>query len=370
LRVISQHQQLIRLDFEENHHGVDLEGMTTRVEALLGDTQALVLSDYGKGMLADTESIIRLGRNHNIPIIVDPKGDDFLKYRGATIITPNLAEFEAVVGPCASEDKLVEKGQQLLRELGVEALLITRGEHGMTLLRPDAVELHLPARAQEVFDVTGAGDTVVSVLAASLAAGESLPEATALANLAAGLVVGKLGTAAISGPELRRATLREQGTGRGVMTSGQLLVAIQDARVHGETIVFTNGCFDIIHAGHVGYLNEAKKLGDRLVVAVNDDDSVRKLKGAGRPINPIDRRMAVLAGLEAVDWVVAFSEDTPEPLLERYQPEVLVKGGDYSIDEVVGGNYVESYGGKVKVLEFLDNCSTSAIVEKIQDTGP
>jgi D-beta-D-heptose 7-phosphate kinase/D-beta-D-heptose 1-phosphate adenosyltransferase len=370
LRVISQHQQLIRLDFEENHDGLDLNGILDRVAALLDNIQALVLSDYGKGVLTNAEPFIKLGRDRNIPIIVDPKGADFGKYRGATIITPNLAEFEAVVGNCANEDALVEKGQQLLRELDVEALLITRGEHGMTLLRPDAAELHLPARAQEVFDVTGAGDTVVSVLAASLAAGEPLPEATALANLAAGLVVGKLGTAAISGPELRRATLREQGTGRGVMTSDQLLIAIQDARAHGETIVFTNGCFDIIHAGHVGYLTEAKKRGDRLVVAVNDDDSVRKLKGAGRPINPMERRMAVLAGLEAVDWVVAFSEDTPEPLLKRYQPEVLVKGGDYIIDEVVGGKYVESYGGKVEVLEFLDNCSTSAIVEKIQDSGP
>jgi len=369
LRVISQHQQLIRLDFEEAHSSVDLNGLQDKVEALLDNAQALVLSDYGKGALTDAEVLIESARRRKIPILVDPKGADFRKYRGATIITPNLGEFEAVVGSCPNEDTLVEKGQQLLKELNLEALLITRGEHGMTLLRPDAAELHLPARAQEVFDVTGAGDTVVSVLAAALAAGEPLPEATALANLAAGLVVGKLGTAAISGPELRRATLREQGTGRGVMTSDQLLIAIQDARAHQESIVFTNGCFDIIHAGHVGYLNEAKKLGDRLVVAVNDDHSVRKLKGAGRPINPLERRMAVLAGLEAVDWVVAFSEDTPESLLDRYQPEVLVKGGDYNIGEVVGGEFVNSYGGKVEVLEFLDNCSTSAIVEKIQDTS-
>ena len=369
LRVISQHQQLIRLDFEEFHDESDLQGMQAKVESLMGNVQALVLSDYGKGALTDAEALIALGREHKIPIIVDPKGTDFHKYRGATVVTPNLGEFEAVVGACANEDMLVEKGQQLLKELDLQALLITRGEHGMTLLRPDAAELHLPARAQEVFDVTGAGDTVVSVLAASLAAGESLPEATALANLAAGLVVGKLGTAAISGPELRRATLREQGTGRGVMTSDQLLIAIQDARAHGESIVFTNGCFDIIHAGHVGYLAKAKKLGDRLVVAVNDDESVRKLKGPGRPINPVERRMAVLAGLEAVDWVVSFSEDTPETLLSRIQPEVLVKGGDYDIEGVVGGDYVKSYGGRVEVLEFLDNCSTSAIVEKIQDSG-
>ncbi|MBL4821414.1 MAG: D-glycero-beta-D-manno-heptose 1-phosphate adenylyltransferase, partial [Gammaproteobacteria bacterium] len=210
---------------------------------------------------------------------------------------------------------------------------------------------------------------VVSVIGAALAAGDSLEESTALANLAAGLVVGKLGTAAISAPELRRATLREQGTGRGVMSSDQLLIAIEDARAHGEKIVFTNGCFDIIHAGHVGYLTQARKLGDRLIVAVNDDDSVHNLKGAGRPINPLERRMAVLAGLEAVDWVVSFPEDTPETLLEKLKPEILVKGGDYTVDEVVGAGYVSNYGGSVQVLEFLDNCSTSAIVEKLQENN-
>lgn len=369
LRVISQHQQLIRLDFEQPFLAQELDSLQGRVEKLIGDAQALVLSDYGKGALTNVAQIIALGRTKNIPIIVDPKGSDFEKYRGATLITPNLSEFETVVGHCHNEDTLVAKGKGLLQQLELQALLITRGENGMTLLRPDAPELHLPARAQEVFDVTGAGDTVVSVLAAALAAGDSLAESTALANLAAGLVVGKLGTAAISAPELRRATLREQGSGRGVMSSDQLLIAVQDARAHGESIVFTNGCFDIIHAGHVGYLTQARKLGDRLVVAINDDDSVHSLKGAGRPINPLERRMAVLAGLEAVDWVVSFSEDTPEPLLEKLQPEVVVKGGDYTVDEVVGAEYVNSYGGSVQVLEFLDDCSTSAIVEKLQENS-
>ena len=220
-----------------------------------------------------------------------------------------------------------------------------------------------------MFDVTGAGDTVISVLAAAMAAGDNIADATALANLAAGLVVGKLGTAAISGPELRRAILAEQDSGSGVMTSEQLIFAVQDAKAHGEKIVFTNGCFDIIHAGHVGYLAEAKEQGDRLIVAINDDDSVRRIKGSGRPINPVERRMAVLAGLEAVDWVVSFSEDTPEHLLQQLQPEVLVKGGDYTLDQVVGGEYVKSYGGEVKALEFLDDCSTSAIVEKMKEVG-
>jgi D-beta-D-heptose 7-phosphate kinase/D-beta-D-heptose 1-phosphate adenosyltransferase len=369
LRVISQHQQLIRLDFEQMFGGSELAGLVPKVESLLDGNQALILSDYGKGALDGISNLIELAHTRNIPIVVDPKGSDFEKYRGATIVTPNLNEFESAVGHCANEEELVRRGLALLAELELQALLITRGEHGMTLLRPDSAELHLPAQAQEVFDVTGAGDTVISVLAASLASGDSLAESTALANLAAGLVVGKLGTAAISGPELRRAMLEEQGSGRGIMSSDQLQIAVQDAREHGEKIVFTNGCFDIIHAGHVGYLSEAKQFGNRLIVAINEDLSVRRLKGAGRPINPLERRMAVLAGLEAVDWVVSFAEDTPENLLEVLRPEVLVKGGDYSLEQVVGGSFVQDYGGEVKVLEFLDDCSTSAMMEKMQEVG-
>ncbi len=369
LRVISQHQQLIRMDFEERFAGDITSAVQGKAKDLIDDTQALILSDYAKGVLDDITPLIELGKERGIPVVVDPKGTDFHKYSGATLMTPNLTEFEAVVGHCSNEDELVNKGLKLVSDLQLDAILITRGEHGMTLIRPDSPELHLPARAQEVFDVTGAGDTVISVLAAAMAAGESMADATALANLAAGLVVGKLGTAAISGPEMRRAIMQEVDSSRGAMTSEQLSIAVQDAREHGEKIVFTNGCFDIIHAGHVGYLSEAKKLGDRLIVAINDDASVARLKGPGRPINPVERRMAVLAGLEAVDWVVSFAEDTPEKLLESLRPEVLVKGGDYSLDQVVGGEFVRSYGGEVQALEFLDNCSTSEIVEKMKEVG-
>jgi len=368
LRVIGRQQQLIRLDFEERFGPGDIPDLPARVERLLPNADALLLSDYGKGVLDKAAELIALGAKRGIPVIVDPKGGDFAPYRGATLITPNLAEFEAIMGPSADERELVAKGERMIRELALEALLITRGEHGMTLIRPNAPELHLPARAQEVFDVTGAGDTVISVLSAALAAGEKLTDAVVLANLAAGLVVGKLGTAAISAPELRRALMAEQGSGRGVMSAGQLRIAVDDARDHGERIVFTNGCFDVIHAGHVGYLDEARKLGDRLVVAVNNDASVARLKGPGRPINPLDRRLRVLAGLSAVDWVVSFSEDTPENLLRDLRPDVLVKGGDYTLDEVVGGELVTSQGGEVQVLAFIDDCSTSAIVEKMRGT--
>ena len=367
LRVISQHQQLLRMDFEQTFDAADVAELPARFEALLSTAQVVVVSDYAKGALQDVQALIHAARAAGKPVIVDPKGTDFAKYRGATLITPNLLEFETVVGPCANEQELVDKGLALMSELALEAILITRGENGMTLLRPDSSELHLPARAQEVFDVTGAGDTVISVLAASLAAGVDYPEATALANLAASLAVGKLGTAAISGPELRRALRDADTAGRGAMSAEQLRIAVQDAKAHGERIVFTNGCFDIIHAGHVGYLAEARKLGDRLIVAINDDASVHRLKGEGRPINPVERRLAVLAGLEAVDWVVSFAEDTPENLLHSLNPDILVKGGDYAIDQVVGGEYVLSYGGEVKSLEFLDDCSTSAIVEKMRE---
>lgn len=367
LRVISRHQQLMRLDFEESFESIDLSPLVSLFEKQLPLAGTVVLSDYGKGALRDPQALIQLARQQGVPVLVDPKGRDFTKYRGATLITPNLAEFEAVVGPCRTERELVEKGQQLLRDLELDALLVTRSEHGMTLLRAGQAELHLPARAREVFDVTGAGDTVISVLAAALAAGSPLEQAVALANMAAGIVVGKLGTATVSGPELRRAVQREQGVERGVMSEEQLLVALQDARAQGEKIVFTNGCFDIIHAGHVGYLEQARKLGDRLVVAINSDASVTRLKGPGRPINPVERRMAVLAGLEAVDWVTYFEDDTPERLLELFKPDVLVKGGDYSVDQVVGWEIVQGYGGKVAVLDFLDNCSTTAIVNKIRE---
>ena len=366
LRVTSQHQQLLRVDFEEPFAAADVARLLEQAVAAMPASQVLILSDYGKGTLGQTQALIQAARNRAMPVVVDPKGHDFSKYRGATVITPNLSEFEAVAGPCHNEEELVSKGQALRESLELDALLITRGEHGMTLLQAARPALHLPAQAREVFDVTGAGDTVVSVLAAALAAGQSLDAGTALANLAAGLVVAKLGTAAISGPELRRAIQLQEGTGRGVMTAEQLATVVADARAQGERIVFTNGCFDIIHAGHVGYLEDARKQGDRLIVAINDDDSVKRLKGSGRPINPVERRMAVLAGLSAVDWVVSFPEDTPEALLQVLRPDVLVKGGDYSVDTVVGGEFVQSYGGDVRVLAFLDNCSTSAIVEKMK----
>lgn len=367
LRVMSQSQQLIRLDHEEPFSNLNSDIIENKANLLLDNVDAIILSDYNKGSLQNCKKLIAMAQAKGLPVLVDPKGKDYSRYHGATMMTPNLNEFEAVVGCCKSEEDLLKKGQQLLSELDLKALLITRSEHGMTLIQKEGKEVHLPAKAREVFDVTGAGDTVISVLAAALAAGNSFIDASTLANIAAGIVVGKLGTATVSMPELRREINREQGIKSTIVTPEQLKIAVEDARARNEKIVFTNGCFDIIHAGHVGYLEQARLQGNRLIVAINSDDSVKRLKGNGRPINTIDRRMAVLAGLEAVDWVVPFDDDTPENLLKQIQPDVLVKGGDYSLDEVIGAPIVQTYGGTVKVLAFLDSCSTTAILEKIQE---
>lgn len=366
LRVISRNQQLIRMDFEQGFSAVNNADLIGQFEQKLAEVSTVVLSDYKKGTLRDHQRLLQIAKAAGKKVVADPKGADFSIYRGAHLITPNLPEFEAVVGPCQDEKTLVQKGIELLKQLEIDALLVTRGEHGMTLIREGEAELHLPARAREVYDVTGAGDTVISVIAGCLAAGQSLPESVALGNLAAGIAVAKLGTAVVSAPELRRAVQVELGTERGVLTEQQLSIMIEDARQHGERIVFTNGCFDIIHAGHVEYLEQAKAEGDRLVVAVNDDESIRRLKGEGRPINPLDRRMSVLAGLGSVDWVVPFFDDTPERLLQVLKPDVLVKGGDYRVNEVVGAPIVAAYGGKVKVLGLVEDCSTTSMVDKIR----
>ncbi|MET0002549.1 MAG: bifunctional D-glycero-beta-D-manno-heptose-7-phosphate kinase/D-glycero-beta-D-manno-heptose 1-phosphate adenylyltransferase HldE [Candidatus Thiodiazotropha sp.] len=366
LRVISQHQQLIRLDFEQPLWECDLSELERLWLQQLPATELVILSDYAKGTLQQPQRLIDAANERRIPILVDPKGGDFSKYRGATLLTPNLKEFEAVVGRCRSDQELNDKGVELRQKLNLKALLITLSERGMLLIDEDAPPLHLPTRAREVFDVTGAGDTVIGVLGAGIAAGMPVQEAAGLANVAAGLMVAKLGAGSVSLGELKGA-LRRQGDFHTILSRDQLREATDEARYQGEKIVMTNGCFDILHEGHVSYLQQAKQLGDRLVVAVNDDDSVRRLKGEGRPINSIKQRMAVLAGLASVDWVVPFSEDTPESLICDIKPDLLVKGGDYRPQEIAGYDCVVKNGGEVKVLEYLEGVSTSRIVEAIRD---
>ncbi len=369
LRILSRHQQLIRLDFEDLFPDWDARTLLADFRDMLGGVGAVVLSDYAKGALRGVAELIAAAGERGIPVVVDPKGVDFERYRGATLLTPNQAEFEAVAGHCASEAELVAKGEILRDRLALRALLVTRSERGMTLLEHGRPPLHLPTRAREVYDVTGAGDTVVGMLGAALAAGVGMAEAVALANLAAGVVVGKLGTATVSRVELQQELDRHAALQRGVVAEAELLQLVRRARAAGERIVMTNGCFDILHPGHVDYLERARALGDRLVVAVNDDASVRRLKGAKRPINPLAVRMRMLSALGAVDWVVPFSEDTPERLICGLGPDVLVKGGDYRPDEIAGAGCVRAAGGEVKVLEFLPGHSTSEIIEKIHQRG-
>lgn len=364
LRVLSRHQQLIRLDFEESFGSFQGAPLLPLFKPELKDTDIVILSDYGKGSLAAVQELIQEARANRKRVLVDPKGRDFSKYRGASLITPNLGELEAVVGECPDEKTIVAKGEKLRDELGLEALLVTRSEHGMTLLQKGKPPLHLPTQAQEVSDVTGAGDTVIATLAAGLGAGLDYPEAAALSNLAAGVVVAKLGAATVSPAELRLAAHSRSGSG--AMDEAAVLDAVSHARSQGERIIMTNGVFDILHAGHVTYLEQAKRLGDRLVVAVNDDASVKRLKGAARPVNTLANRMTVLAALSCVDWVVPFSEDTPERLICGVLPDVLVKGGDYKAQDVAGYKCVTQNGGEVKILPFVDGLSTTKTIEALK----
>ena len=365
-RVQSRGQQLIRLD-QENAAELRDSALVDAVGKAAAGAGAVVLSDYGKGALTDVRKMIELCRNASVPVLVDPKGRDFEKYRGATLLTPNQGEFEAVAGPCRSDAELAARGWQMVEELELTALLVTRSERGMMLLETGSEPLFLTTQAREVYDVTGAGDTVIATLAGALASGQSLASASALANIAAGLVVRKIGVATVTPGEIQVALHQRGQGGRGLVSRDELMVLVGEARSRKERIVMTNGCFDILHAGHVAYLEEAKSLGDRLIVAVNDDDSVRRLKGESRPINALEDRMLVLAGLAAVDWVTPFSEDTPAALIAAVLPDVLVKGGDYRPEQIAGAREVLENGGEVRVLSFRDGHSTSRIIDKLGD---
>ena len=367
LRVMSRNQQLLRLDFEESFAKVDKSPLLATVAAHIAQVDVLVLSDYAKGTLSDPQALIALAKEYDVPVVIDPKGTDFSAYKGATLITPNMSEFAAVSGEHESEAHLAKLAQAQRHELNLEALLLTRSEEGMSLFS-DGPDYHLPAKAKEVYDVTGAGDTVVAVLASAIGANVPLHDACVMANHAASIVVGKLGTSSVTPTELALSLHAKAHDDVGVMNAEQLSYTVRLLQSQGQTIVMTNGCFDILHAGHVSYLQAAAALGDRLIVAVNDDDSVTRLKGPGRPVNNVSRRMAVIAGLAAVDFVVPFSADTPQELIATVLPDVLVKGGDYTIDEIAGGAEVLANGGEVKIMHFEEGVSTTAIIKQIVDT--
>jgi D-beta-D-heptose 7-phosphate kinase / D-beta-D-heptose 1-phosphate adenosyltransferase len=351
LRVISRQQQVIRLDFEDKYSRSNAQLIMPGFRAALSEVNVVVLSDYLKGTLSAVDQLIEAANKQGVRVLVDPKGSDFTRYKGATIITPNLSELEAVVGHCSSEEELDRKANDLRDALDIETILLTRSEKGMILYTRGQAAISLPARAQDVFDVTGAGDTVIATLATAISSGVNLVEAVNMANYAAGVVVSKLGTSTVSIGELKRAMNNADAeVPRGICDENELRRRIEDGKARGDRMVMTNGCFDILHPGHIDYLERARKLGDRLIVAVNDDKSITRLKGSNRPINELTNRMKMLAALSCVDWVIPFSEDTPERLYSILLPDILVKGGDYSEDEIAGASQVKASGGKIMIL--------------------
>ncbi len=367
LRVMAQHQQLLRLDFEDTPIKFDQDVLKKALIRHFPENDVVVFSDYGKGTLADVQAYIIAAKQAGIKVLVDPKGVNYQRYAQADLITPNLAELQAVVGVCGNDQQFIEKGRTLLAQYQISTLLLTRGEAGMTLIENDQVH-SLPAQAKDVFDVTGAGDTVIAVMALGVSLGMPLSESMYLANLAGGIVVGKLGTSTVSLQELTRAMHGDRDSLYGIVSEEELAKILARAKAHDEKIIMTNGCFDLLHAGHVAYLEQAKALGDRLCVAVNSDASVKQLKGESRPINGLQERMTVLAALACVDWVVAFTEETPERLYCALLPDVIVKGGDYSPEQVAGGDCVIKAGGEVKILQFVDGQSTTAMINKARKT--
>ncbi len=370
LRVMSRNQQLIRLDTEDGFNQFNHSALLEAALACLPHTDVVIISDYNKGTLRPIlRELLSTCKRQNVTVLVDPKGSDFSIYENATLLTPNMSEFEAVAGKPASEDEFANRAQQLIQQHKFDSLLVTRSEKGMSLFQHQADVFSLPAQVREVFDVTGAGDTVIATLAAGIGAGYSLHDAVKLANLAAGIVVGKMGTATASQQELQVAIAAQQHsqvtTRMGVVELPELVQQVALARAKGETIVFTNGCFDILHAGHVHYLQEARKLGDRLIVGINSDESIRRLKGETRPVNTLENRMTVLAALQSVDWVVPFTDDTPAHLIDSIVPDKLIKGGDYTPEEIVGYDTVINAGGEVTVIDLVAGCSTSNIISKI-----
>ncbi len=373
-RIIAGHQHVVRLD-EEVTGAIaeeDAAAIRARVEALLPGCHALVLSDYAKGLLrADVvRHAIELARGMGLPVLVDPKRHDFAFYAGATLLTPNLKELRAAAqGPAETEAEVTAAARALLGPSGAEAILVTRSEKGMLLVEADGGVHAVPAHAKEVFDVSGAGDTVIAVAALSVAAGHPLSRAMRIANAAAGVVVGKLGTATLDRAELAAALAAEDGEeadidGKIAVSAEGAIPMLDDWRRRGLEIGFTNGCFDILHRGHVTMLQAARAQCDRLVVALNTDDSVRRLKGASRPVNPLEDRLAVIAALQSVDLVLAFGEDTPLELITRLRPDVLFKGADYREDEVVGGDAVRSAGGRVALIDLVPGRSTTGIIAR------
>ena len=378
-RIMAHKQQVLRLD-EENVGELPAAvagQIKERMVAQLPDCQAVILSDYGKGIyaqLAFVQEIIGICRGHGIPVLVDPKGVGWARYRHATCVTPNTSELETLVGqPLADNDALlISSASETRARFDLDWILVTRGKRGMCLIGKDGEPVLISSQAREVYDVSGAGDTVIATLAAALAAKVSFVQAAETANLAAGVVVGKLGTQPILKAELAACLQDSEGhrhypyAAAKMVSSEGALAKVSEWKFAGDVIVFTNGCFDLLHPGHISLLHQASALGDHLIVGLNTDASVRRLKGRQRPILSEQDRGAILSALECVDMVVLFDQDTPLALIESLQPNILVKGSDYQPDEVVGKAEVEAYGGRIELVELLQGYSTTNIARKVR----
>jgi D-beta-D-heptose 7-phosphate kinase/D-beta-D-heptose 1-phosphate adenosyltransferase len=377
-RYVADGQQVMRADRESRAAlGPDVERrLLASLRACVDEVQVVVLSDYGKGVLSDsvTRAAIELARAAGKTIVVDPKSRDFARYRGATVLTPNRLELQQACGQdCVTDDEITTQARRLLDQGICEVLVVTRGKDGMSVIGRDAPAVHLPTAARQVFDVSGAGDTVVAALALALAAGGAVAEAAQLANIAAGIVVGKRGTATVTTGEI--IALMTPADGR---TDPQKIFALDSVlqlarhwREQGLKIAFANGCFDLLHPGHISLLEQARRSADRLIVGLNADLSIRRLKGPNRPVQGEVARATVLAAIKSVDAVVIFTEDTPIHLIETLEPDVLVKGADYALENVVGADLVLARGGKVVLAELLSGHSTTETVRRVaQPAGP
>ena len=373
-RVVSRTQQLMRIDVEsrDHHAAKDCQTLQARAVAAVADADAVILSDYAKGALSEgiCRTVIRAARAKGISVLVDPKTRDLTKYTGATTVCPNLNELSAATGVDAHRtDELLQAGRDLLATLHIDFLTVTMSEKGIRVLRRDgkAEEIHSPARAREVFDVSGAGDTVIATLAAGLAGGLAVDTVVELANVAAGIVVAKLGTVPVAAHEI----VAELTVSSGIASADKVLefdravARVAEWRASGESIVFTNGCFDLLHIGHITLLEDCRRFGSKLVVGMNTDQSVSRLKGPSRPIVGENERTKVMAALGSVDMVVLFDDETPLKLIRAMKPDVLVKGGDYTVETVVGHEDVIGAGGRVEIVPTVEGFSTSNIVKKM-----
>lgn len=375
-RVTSSNHQLVRIDWErvqaleEKNQELLLKNLSNK------QFDAVLVSDYGKGLLPTKllQNIFKYAQERKIPVVVDPKGSDFSRYKGCTVMTPNMKECHVALGidediPIAGE----ELGRQLQSRFGLNDVLVTMGAQGMIYVPNDTKKatVYRKAKAKEVFDVSGAGDTVAAILALGLGAGSSSEDLINLANTAAAIVVAKWGTQAVTEAELHNAMFAEthgasSSVGSKILKFEELSQLKLRCQKESRRVVFTNGCFDIIHAGHVDYLEKAKHLGDVLIVGVNTDESIREIKGEKRPIVELAHRMKVLSALSFVDYIVPFSEKTPLRLIEELSPQVLVKGADYKVDDIVGAKHVKANGGSIQTIDLVPGISTSTLVDRIQ----